>query len=251
VDWKKQAARAVNRSLRPLGVHLVRSDSVGRTWDTLLHHLTGRGFRPHTVVDVGAAGGTLDLYRHFPTARYHLYEPLSEYRRQLARTTRGLDARIVECAVGDRDGEVTINVHADLIGSSIHREVPGGGADGPARLVPMVTLDRDLDGQLPPGNVLVKIDVQGAELAVLRGARRCLRSTEVLIVECSLIPTLEGAPEAADVVGWLAGEGFSLFDVIGGLQRPLDGALSQLDLVFVPRAHPWRADRRWRDAQAG
>ncbi len=42
--------------------------------------------------------------------------------------------------------------------------------------------------------------------------------------------------------------GFVLYDVLSLLRRPLDQALAQLDVAFVPEASPLRRDHRWRAA---
>jgi hypothetical protein len=39
--------------------------------------------------------------------------------------------------------------------------------------------------------------------------------------------------------------GFVVADVLGLKRRPLDDATAQLDLLFVPKESPLRADRRW------
>jgi hypothetical protein len=41
------------------------------------------------------------------------------------------------------------------------------------------------------------------------------------------------------------GHGFVVADILGMVRRPLDGATAQLDLLFLPRNSPIRADRRW------
>lgn len=241
---QQTAQRLANRALTPAGIRVGRADGVGRNWHSLFTHLKRLGFRPDLVLDVGTASGTRPIYDHFPDARYVLYEPLSEFEPQLAELEQSLDATIVRAAVGREPGEIELHVHPDLIGSSVYRETSGGGDDGEARTVPIVTLD-DTSGAADHQHVLLKIDVQGAELEVLEGGRRTLESVEVLIVECSLIATLQDSPEIHDVMAWAHDAGFSLFDVIGGLERPLDGSLAQLDTVFVPTDHPWRSDGRW------
>jgi hypothetical protein len=45
----------------------------------------------------------------------------------------------------------------------------------------------------------------------------------------------------------LDGMDFKIYDIISLRRRPLDGALAQIDLVFVPDKSPLRSDHRWRD----
>src|SRR5512134_1272129 len=48
-----------------------------------LKHIKRLGFEPRTVLDVGAAAGTPELYNAFPKARHILIEPLEENRPRL------------------------------------------------------------------------------------------------------------------------------------------------------------------------
>jgi hypothetical protein len=80
---------------------------------------------------------------------------------------------------------------------------------------------------------------------VLRGMTGRLAELDMLVVEASSIPTLKGGPDLHDVIHFMRGQGFVIFDVIGMARRPLDGAMAQLDLLFVPEGSPLRADRRW------
>ena len=153
--------------------------------------------------------------------------------------------RIVWAAAGREDGSVTFNVHKDLVGSSLYKEAEGPSVDGEGQTVPMRTLDTIAAQEKLAGPYLVKIDVQGAELDVLRGAASVLAQTEYLILEVSLFETLLGGPQMADVIAFLQEQGFAAYDVFGANYRPLDGALAQIDMAFVPSAGFLRRDHRY------
>jgi hypothetical protein len=70
---------------------------------------------------------------------------------------------------------------------------------------------------------------------------------DIFIVEVSVIATVIGGPEAAQVIALLDGMGFRIYDIISLRRRPLDAALAQIDLVFVRDESPLRSDRRWSD----
>ena len=98
-----------------------------------------------------------------------------------------------------------------------------------------ITLDTLLEKR-KTGNAkeskFIKLDVQGFELEVLKGSQCTLRSTEVLLLEVSLLEINEGCPRFGEVIAWLNNAGFVLFDVCHMLRR-LDGCLWQMDLLFV------------------
>jgi len=80
---------------------------------------------------------------------------------------------------------------------------------------------------------LLKVDVQGAELRVLAGAKKILRECDAVILEATLFGTMIGGPQLAEVVAYMQGQGFATYDIWGMLYRPLDGALAQVDIAFV------------------
>lgn len=225
--------------------HTVHLDTPVRlSLDGGLQHLSRLNLIPKTVIDVGAADGTLELYRTFPQAHHALLEPLVEFQPSLEKLTSTyphLDYKIA--AAGRTSGEMTINVHPDLYGSSFYLEQEDSDVNGAPRTVPMVTLD-EWCGHLP-GPYLVKIDVQGAELEVLAGAERVLQETQFIVMETSLFEFYKGAPLVHDVVRFMSDRNFVLYDILGLQYRLLDHALSQVDLAFVPAHSPLRRDQSY------
>jgi FkbM family methyltransferase len=212
------------------------------SWSRSLGMLRQRGFVPATVFDIGVGFGTYGLYRLFPAAHYHLIEPTPESQPHLERIARSLTCDIHPLALGDRDGEARLEVRADIQGSTLLEEV---GERDYLRFdtVPINRFDT-LFPQIA-GPSLVKIDVQGAELMVLRGMTGRLEDIDALIVETSTIATVKGGAEVGDVMSFLRSHGFVLAEVLGLKRRPLDDATAQLDLLFVPEDSSIRADKRW------
>lgn len=94
---------------------------------------------------------------------------------------------VESCTVGAGDGEIEIFVTADDQNSSIHQPSDAfhddRHDDGVVRTekVPLRRLDGLLDGHRGP--MLLKIDVQGAEVEVLEGARDRLNDVSVIVIE--------------------------------------------------------------------
>jgi len=192
---------------------------------------------PATVIDVGAAYGGFseECATLFPLSRYVMLEPLVEYRRALQDLEqRHPSMRHICAAAASRAGDIVIHVHPDLVGSSVLREVESGTeVNGVPRTVPAVTIDAVVREMGVKGPFLLKVDVQGAELDVLRGAAETLAETEYVLCEISLFRFFESGPELIDVVTYMKNQGLVAYD-LGNLQyRPLDNALSQVDLAFV------------------
>ncbi|MBN2438699.1 MAG: FkbM family methyltransferase [Deltaproteobacteria bacterium] len=194
------------------------------------------GFAPETVIDVGAARGcwSAEVSTIWPESHYILIDPLEENQDDLKSVGKKLkhsDYRIA--AMTDRSGNLTLNVHADLEGSSIFLEREDG-INGMPREIESLTVDDLVSdmGLRPP--ILLKADVQGAEMQVIMGAKRTLPIVEMIILEVLLFDIYQGEnPQLFDTVSYLKSNGFVTWDIFGMGYRMLDDALCQVDMVFV------------------
>jgi FkbM family methyltransferase len=198
-----------------------------------LRQLTTLGFDPRTVIDVGAASQTAELYEEYPKADILLIEPLVEFEPFLRKICEKYRAQYFLAAAGERRGTATLNVHPDRFGSSLLREEEGPAVDGEPRQVPVITIDEACSERSLKGPYLIKIDVQGAELQVLAGARETLLNAEAIILEVSLFGLMIDGPQLFDVISQMKSYGFAVYDIYGFTYRPFDGALAQVDMVFV------------------
>lgn len=202
----------------------------------VLAQVANTGWRPTSVLDVGAAYGTFTqtCAKFFPNAHYLLVEPLQEYQPFLKAVTDDvLNVMYASVAVGKQEGDVPFHVHKDWVGSSVYRETEGKHVDGKDRTVPLKTLDTLCHEYGLSGPYFIKVDVQGAELEVMAGAQQVLSQTEVVILETSLFQFFVGGPQFYDIVSIMKTCRFVAYDVFGLQYRLLDGALSQVDLLFV------------------
>ena len=66
-----------------------------------------------------------------------------------------------------------------------------------------------------------------------------------MILETSFLSFFKGAPVFADVIAFMGARGFCAYDLFALSHRPLDGALAQADVVFVPEDSPLRRHRHY------
>src|SRR5262249_48967350 len=116
---------------------------------------------------------------------------------------------------------------------------------GPRISVEMRTLDEIFQGAGAPRPVLLKADVQGYELEVLRGGPTCLQSVELMVLEVSYRRMYRESALAHEIIAFVGERGFRIYDVCSYLQRPADGALVQSDLLFVHESSPLFAYQGW------
>jgi len=235
----------IQRTARAFGVEIRRiqpgvaggADGERHSLEGSLKQIRGAGLDPKTIIDVGAAVGSFTRTCHgvFPDARYVLVEPLEEYLPSLDKVVKDIPESVYELAAAtDHQNGVVVNIHPDLVGSSVYRETEeGSDVNGRPRKVPSVTLDILVRKRQAKPPYFVKIDVQGAELDVLAGAERVLQGTELVLLEVSLFQFFEQGPIFCDIVEFMKARGFVPYDILGLQYRPLDHALSQVDISFV------------------
>jgi FkbM family methyltransferase len=173
-------------SARALGLCNYTSSSIsGEHW--IVRRCIGKADAP-VVFDVGANDGEwlAAVFRINDSVAVHAFEPQDTLARRIA--ARGLNVTINNAAVGDRPGLLTLHDYADHPGSqhaSLLRGVIDSVHGGTPRQtdVPVVTLDdycRDHDIQQI---AFLKIDVEGFEIQVLKGARRLLAQGRINAIQ--------------------------------------------------------------------
>ena len=210
-----------------------------------LAHLSRLGYTPSLIVDVGAGEGTSPLLQTWPNIPTIWIEPLEEFGSRLNDLAKKHPGRVVLAAAGEKGGRLTINVHNDLFGSSLLQESDGKEADGQAREVPIIRLDDEVDRTKAGNSVLLKLDVQGAELQALNGATELLKHCEVVIMEVNFFNLQKESPVLLDVLNYMKERGFVAYDIFDGHNRPLDDALAQRDVLFVQENGRFRKSHKW------
>jgi FkbM family methyltransferase len=111
---------------------------------------------------------------------------------------------------------------------------------------------RRLDDLVPPGRVtLLKIDVEGFERFVLRGAGEVLASTELLYLECDDRLTRRYGYTGADLIDELAATGFTVYRVAGqDLVPVVREEVGRTPVNLVAARDPRELFRRWGGAAA-
>ncbi len=132
-------------------------------------------------LDVGANFGLLSFglaRRHAQHVRFHLFEPIPRLLDAIGRTRAlypQMDVVVNGAAVSDFDGETTFDVAEDQTGRS-HIDPTG------ALKTPVVKLDTYLAQKGIETVAFMKLDVEGYELAALRGAAELLERRAVAAI---------------------------------------------------------------------
>ncbi len=235
--------------LRPVALQALRhTGTFDVTWRSV-RKLRERGMQVRVAIDGGAAVGDWagKFKTIYPDAQVLCIEPRDEPQEELARLAgRVPGIHVAQTLVGEAETEVAFHVHKDQ--SSILKNASGSDF-GETKQMPMTTLDALIKQRNLSWPDLIKLDLQGAELQCLRGAPECLKHAQAVLLEVLVLPLYKDAPRLADLVGYMAEQGFITYDICSLWHRPLDGALAYGDFVFVRADSPLIADGRWsRDA---
>jgi FkbM family methyltransferase len=171
--------------------------------------LSGRARAGTTAIDVGANVGlfTVPLARAVGSGgRVVAIEPDAENVARLEanlRLNRLTNVLVERVAAGDRDGEVELHMADDPAFHSTV-EVHLGRGTGHASRVPAARLDAIWTHLGRPVVSAIKVDVEGAELAVLRGAETLLRELRpALLLEANAGERREALTD------WLSERGYA------------------------------------------
>ncbi len=197
------------------------------------------------VLDVGAGVGQYGtrLRRSGYAGRIVSFEPLDRSRMELERRAReDGNWQVRPEGLGESDGASVLHVSGNPGSSSVldmleaHRSAaPGSGTVG-KQPIAVRRLDSVLaEMRRGASQPMLKLDVQGYELAVLRGAGEALRDCCLVQLEMSTVPLYGGAPLREEIERFLEAAGFDLAGVLQGFSDPTTGRMLQLDGLFLRR----------------
>jgi FkbM family methyltransferase len=147
-------------------------------------------------------------------------------------------------ALGDRDGEITLNLAGNSVSSSVLPMLPSHvRAETKSRYVGSEVVDlRTLDSvstefATDTERIFLKLDVQGFEYKVLQGAEQLLDRVAGIQIELSLVPLYDGEHLFHPMLHDLEERGYEMWSLIPGFVDPGTGRLLQVDAIFFRDEH--------------
>ncbi|MBX7246994.1 MAG: FkbM family methyltransferase [Candidatus Sumerlaeaceae bacterium] len=241
---KNTAKAIVNSGLRPFGLQIRkwRRPSHDR-YEQCLRLAMGHVARPFAI-DIGAhegqsSAGILEL---FPQARILAFEPAPKTFQALQKCASAKGFEAFNLALADREGEMEFNCFDSsqcnsLLApvSTVNSVIAGLRQEPVKELVKISTLDGLLNARglsQTPVDYL-KVDVQGFEMPVLRGAAKTLQSTRNILIEVSFCKAYQGQCLVDEVCHFLREAGFVLGMTIGYLPADDFDELVSSDFFFT------------------
>jgi FkbM family methyltransferase len=212
-----------------------------------LQLLRQKGLPVATVLDVGVHQQTPELIRVYPDVRHILVEPAIEFHDSIRVNYAGIDHVLVPKACGEFEGAAFLNIY-DItgFGGITHTTITDHPSSPHYRQIDITTLNSLILMFAPKGDILLKVDVDGVELKILKGAGACLQKCSCVVVEAAL--SIDNNL-FFDRVQYMREQGFELWDIVDFCYYK--DCLSQVDAVFV--RHDIKANllqlNPWHDGQ--
>jgi FkbM family methyltransferase len=196
-----------------------------------------------TVLDIGANNGEFAQrmrdYLGYKN-RVFSFEPLSSAFKELKASAEGDPTwEVFNIALGDTEGTQEMHIAANSQSSSLLEMLPAHLESAPeseyigTEAIEVKRLDsifEDLCGTT--GNVYMKLDTQGFEASVLRGAENSLQYIDTVQLEMSLVPLYDGEMLYLEMCTWMSKMGYTLVGLETGFSDRDTGQLLQTDGIF-------------------
>lgn len=202
--------------------------------------------KAHAIIfDVGAnIGQTVSVYRRlFPTSQIYAFEPFPDSFLALSQSTaQDQNTMSFPLALSDRSGDATLFSNTDAVTNSLLETVAGAErfwgdvvTTKNAVSVTMDTLSNFCRTHLIDYIDILKIDTQGTELSILRGASNMLKlkAIDLLYFELIIAPTYKNQTRIDECFSFLYSMGYRLVNLYNLWQK--DNELLQCDVLFTGR----------------
>jgi FkbM family methyltransferase len=186
-------------------------------------------FTPTKILDIGAhfGGWYKTIKSIYPDSEVLSIEANPNCTTKLSRVNPN---SIISC-LGVEEGTTQFYINISdpyCTGASMYKEQTEFYEGSTGITLPVVTLD-SINQQFD----FIKMDVQGAELDVIKGGLNTIQQASVLQLELGMLNYNEGAPKASEIISYLYNLGFDLFDI--GSFYYWNNKLNQSDMFFVNR----------------
>jgi len=196
------------------------------------------------ILDIGANEGQFaeKFVALFPEATFICFEPLAEPLQKLKERFKDRNNfQFHQLALGNETGKNKIFRNEYSPSSSLlpmkknHKEAFTFTEKDFEEEIEIKKLDEILNENDIAKPYLVKIDVQGFEIEVIKGGQNIISNAEMIILETSFVQLYEGAPLFDDIYELLKSLSFEYIGSFEQLERPQDGKILQQDSIFIKK----------------
>jgi len=195
-----------------------------------------------TIIDIGANEGQFidKISKILPDVNIYSFEPLKDSFIKLEKKISDKkNITAFNFALGDEEKENIINRNEYSPSSSLleltqlHRNAFPITEKVREEKIFVKILDRAAKDLELKKKVMMKIDVQGYELNVLRGAENTIKDVDIILIETSFYELYKNQPLFKEIYNFLSDRGFNYYGSLEQLYDERDGKILQADSVFI------------------
>ena len=206
--------------------------------DNFFTNILTMGFTPKHIVDIGANHGTWtrEALKYFPEANYTLLEPQKWLKKsfqdildnnpkvQFYPVGAGEDEGSFQFTIVDRDDSCSFRYTTEQAKEAGFKQIE----------IPVVTLNKLLADSIIPIPDIIKIDAEGLDLEVLKGASNFFGKSEIFMVEAGVVNKIFDN-SFLKVIDFMDENNYRLFDITD-INRPFQPKILWLvELVFIKK----------------
>ena len=190
-------------------------------------------YNPKNVLDIGALDGRWSraMSQIFPDTKFLMIEANKEMEKKLSST----NIDYIIAALSDKVKETNYYKIGGGAGNALY--VENYGIKPKIEKIKTTTLDSIFDQNIKFN--IIKLDVQGSELDILKGGLNLFKKADFILTECNIVEYNFGAPYFIDQVNFFNSYGFQLIDIVDLIYSPHlkdKGKLVQVDALFKNNA---------------
>lgn len=206
---------------------------------TLIH------FDINVLLDVGANSGQFAektiIYGY--KKKIISFEPMSKAHKELSLKSKKYKNWEIykRVGIGEKKGVKILNISKNSVSSSILEINKKHLVDEPnARIISkekinLVTLNDVLKNFNKKDKIFLKIDTQGFEKKIIKGASKVLNKINCIMLETSIIPMYKGEDNYIEIIQFMKKKGFYVWAIERGFSNKITGRVNQLDIIFVKK----------------
>lgn len=195
-------------------------------------------FKPKHIVDIGANHGTWtrEALKHFPDAYYTLLEPQGWLKDSMSDLLKKNDKITFHpVGAGEKNGSFQFTIVDRDDSCSFRYTKEEAEKEGYKQIeIPVKTLNDLLSDSKLPVPDIIKIDAEGLDIEVLKGASNYLGKTEIFMVEAGVVNKMF-SNTMLKLIQFMDENNYRLFEITD-LNRPFTpSVLWLIELAFVKK----------------
>lgn len=200
-----------------------------------LARLKNNGYIPDMVLDIGAYKGTWteDCLKIFPDAKYILFEPIKYDELNKFKCIENIS--VFNVLLNDENKNVNWYEMRNT-GDSMFKELGHAFVNCEPQIRESNTIDSLSIDTSNSKNIFIKIDCQGAEIPILKGASTILNKVDFIILEMPFFGRYnENVPNFLEHIKFMDSIGFLPYDYIDS--HIINQFTMQSDIMFIKKSH--------------